>query len=452
MLLRPRQQIQICRGFPNAVGRRRFFSEQRAVAWSHVENVEVAIGSNGFVPLSIRHAINPSPELTKVILHFPRGPFNASAASAAFESSLLAASRSSTIVTVGYRYTGDHRFPTPIHDAAAGYDWVVRNIVDSDRPSSSVQITACGELLGGSLAGMLALTESHRHKIGISNLLLLNPVLDWTFPDAADVVSDFRTSKKRPKAQAQPSWRLDSKAFPQSPTQLLEARLSLFRNRGQYFDPFASPALFFRTPRVEYYSVHELQQQDQSRIEMESVNHSQKSITGLNVSSTDASTVESNCGTGSLKVENKDDPEPQAVPRNFKALFVQKRGYNLLFPPTKSLLRLPRTLIAQSQNSPLLDQGNEFVRLMRRSIIANEFGVKRLQGSGLIRRDEELDEEETESQLAQTVRDMEDEKYATKRSEERIVSVMVGSGMPEKNEHSIDTFLAENTMPRGTTQ
>lgn len=182
---------------------------------------------------------------------------------------ILASKTLSTVITLNYRLgssnstpsranNGDAErgvqgfmFPTPIHDTLAGFDWIFRHV----KPR---RLCVFGENIGGSLAMMLGLTEPQ----SVHAIVAEEPVCDWTGLDgyclsppeingdegtgtAATASSDDeqvtkkrvgrRKSKKEPTT-AQPD------LMP-----LLEARRRFFRKPDNYFDSFASPALFLRS-------------------------------------------------------------------------------------------------------------------------------------------------------------------------------------------------------------
>ena len=93
---------------------------------------------------------------------------------------------------------------------------------------------------------MLALTECHTNKIGVRAAALCNPITDWTMfhssapaREVAGDVSGERSVEYQSGVSSQPHSLSDSL--------LLAARRDLFVTPSHYFDPFASPLLFFRT-------------------------------------------------------------------------------------------------------------------------------------------------------------------------------------------------------------
>ena len=242
-------------------------------------------------------------------------------------------------------------YPVPIHDVLAGYDWIIKNLVCGSAahngwqsvPTKSAGIAVCGELLGGTLAAMLALTECHAHKAGgIKAAMLRNPVTDWTdmYPvasqisnmspltpedgDTVELRSSVRKRKLKAKGKASNPWTASSENPVLTSGAILQARDALFAKPEHYHDPFASPLLFFRTASSDIPS-------DQP-------------------GSLDASTSSSQ------------PPAAQLVE------FIRKRRAYRRYPPLGSGLILPRTKVVVGKESVLRDQGLDLVDVMRRSV------------------------------------------------------------------------------------
>ena len=104
-----------------------------------------------------------------------------------------------------------------------------------------------GELEAGALAAMLALTECNPTRSHISAASMFNPILDWTdvIPEDRDMVPEDLTADSISHSQ-------DTEAFNKMPTPSMSAlmarRREIFLKPEHFFDPFASPLLFFRTP------------------------------------------------------------------------------------------------------------------------------------------------------------------------------------------------------------
>jgi acetyl esterase/lipase len=202
-----------------------------------------------------------------VIINFPRGPVETRGNEAPANLTPLALAANKTVVRVHYRLSKERRYPTPIHDALAGYDWVLKHLVEghnampeNEEKAMQGRIGVCGELIGGSLAAAVGLTECHAYRTGVSAMLLSNPVADWTSMHPINVPTPTlltpspspepkkRGGKRKPTL---PSWEKHAQHTHLSTTSLIRARTTLFKNAGDYFDPFASPLLFFKTPSTE---------------------------------------------------------------------------------------------------------------------------------------------------------------------------------------------------------
>ncbi|KAI9877695.1 MAG: hypothetical protein M1830_003102 [Pleopsidium flavum] len=340
-LLRPRH-------LTNLRDRRRQYSTATPL---RSDNVEVKVGSGGYIALNIHHALaNPNPN---IILYLPKGPVP-SDANLMPEDDLLSSlciSSGSTIVHVHYRLSADvqHQFPKPIHDVLAGYDWVLKHLAhgavsNSGSPPSerAKNIGVYGELVGGGLAAMLALTESHIGRPGIKAAAVDNPILDWTFPDTvsnqdiereeAEYDSSNVIGKKKhiSKAKVSDSWTAFGKRSSIDANHLLSLRKSCFSNPEQYFDPFASPLLFFRTPGID------IPPEDPPSILLES-----------------------------------------STPISAEGTATKRRKAHRKFPPMGSGLVLPNIRIGVVEDDLLQDQGVALADLMRRSIVMHERLLRR---------------------------------------------------------------------------
>ena len=174
------------------------------------------------------------------------------------------------------------------------------------------KIGVCGELVGGGLATMLALTEGVGKPAeigfpGISALAVGNPILDWTALTQTD-----RNAQN------------DLIDLGVSANNLLTTRQVYFPKPEMYFDPFASPLLFFRTPASEIPNdapapnEHEL-----------------------------------------LKAGTEDE--------NSLLQTVKKRRSARKYPPAGSDLILPWTKVEVGKECVLKDQGVDLVDMMRKS-------------------------------------------------------------------------------------
>ncbi|KAI9691138.1 MAG: hypothetical protein M1822_008758 [Bathelium mastoideum] len=278
----------------------------------------------------------------------------------------LAKTVSATVIQINYRLSRDHCYPTPVHDVLAGYDWVVKNVVPKlthfstyrygkrgFNNNNNVRLHVCGELVGGSLASMLALTECRIGETGVNAALINNPITDWInlqepSPQSHRSAGGYR-GKTIPPDINQPQ-RIKSgrpevpSPKPFAPNAYLRsscisaARSTLFKDFSSYSDPFASPFFFFRT-------------------------------TGAIPPSLDDSGAipplpQEENGTSSPMTSDGGEPQVIAVPR---------KAY-LKYPPSSAALRLPPFRIELGAQFPLRDQIEEFASVLKRS--------HRLHGSG----------------------------------------------------------------------
>jgi acetyl esterase/lipase len=327
------------------------------------------------------HAAKPS---APIVLYLPPGPVLPQNAEEEHHLiATLAAASAATVVRINYRASSLHQYPTPCHDVLIGYDWVREHLlVDQFNRPYLARLGVCGELIGGSLATMLALTECRVGQSRIGAAAVNNPLVDWVFPDELPVVKpedlpepfygdetalpadedmagslaiqeatrnvleSERKSRKRPssKAQALTSWQAhgDNTVIPA--LTLSGERDVLFNRPDDYFDRFASPIHFFRSPHAQLVypqpdHIYASQQPDEL-VDMEiqmTLNH--------------YATFDENA-----KV-------PPSVPYLSRC-----RAYARNYPPAGTHLTLPVWNITTGLQSPLSDSALELAKMVRRSI------------------------------------------------------------------------------------
>ncbi|KAF4452703.1 hypothetical protein F53441_4510 [Fusarium austroafricanum] len=190
----------------------------------------------------------------------------------------------------------DDVWPTPIHDTSFAYNWIVENLSPGGLKRRDIYVY--GSHLGATLASSLALTESHPHKpFAVRGLVSYNGVYNWTmfFPDHPS-----NRSGKRIKATG-------SYYRPQEGTYMhyLQQNLPVFfQSTVDMFDVFASPSLFFHNPGVKTTSSYHMSEEESSAIEV--------------LTNPDA------------EVDIQTKPP---------------RKSRLVFPPRKSTLKIPETLL-----------------------------------------------------------------------------------------------------------
>ncbi|KAL9131647.1 MAG: hypothetical protein Q9217_000458 [Psora testacea] len=226
-------------------------------------------------------------------------------------------------------------------EVLAGWDWICQNLthpiqsgaLSTDESKLPSKIGVCGELVGGSIAAMLALTEcpeAGNHSIGvhksrINAAAIGNPVVDWTalFPEGEDTLLVDRLESSESVFKPNDTTRCDDDFL--SIQSLMNFRKFHFHKPEYFFDPFASPSLFFRTPSFDLpYAHHPLAPDDTSN----------------------------------------DDASPK---HEASAVVRKKRFYRRLYPPVNTKLVLPPMKVTFGKDSVLRDQALDFVERLRGS-------------------------------------------------------------------------------------
>lgn len=133
-----------------------------------------------------------------------------------------------------------YKYPTPVHDTLAGFDWIHTNL-------QPAQLAVVGTYIGGSLALMLSLTEAR----SIKAVAALEPVCDWPGLDEyctrEPANTELDENANGTHAQTPKPKRQRKKAAPSDLVPLLEARSRFFSTPERCFDSFASPILLLRS-------------------------------------------------------------------------------------------------------------------------------------------------------------------------------------------------------------
>ncbi|KAK5014959.1 hypothetical protein LTR39_002869 [Cryomyces antarcticus] len=305
-----------------------------------------------------------------ILIYLPRGPL---LPASSLDDDLITALRhasNTTVVRLNYRLGDGHFYPSPIHDVLTGYDWIVKHLVPSAalRPTrygrcrgmpDPVRLGVCGELVGGSLATMLAVTECRKGETRIGAAAVNNPIVDWIFPNptanrAALRGSNEPSDSKRTKSKGpQPtSWQTHAASPSLSATDLLRARSAAFKQPAAYFDPFASPLLFFRTAGAEVPPpAASLSEFDLASLALfPDTHHPLRNVSNPNNVLTLGSVAEA------------PQPADEAPAKRFRK--IPRRH-----PARGSGLRLPDMRISAGAASPLLDQAVELATRMRTSVL-----------------------------------------------------------------------------------
>lgn len=132
-------------------------------------------------------------------------------------------------------------WPTPIHDLLFGYSWIVEHL--SPLSLGRRDIYVHGAYLGATLAASLALTECHRHeRFAVRGFAAYNGIYNWTMflPDHKVNKPTGRGTKTTPS--------LPPASIEGTPLHALREEMPvLFKEPTDLFDPFASPSLQFQT-------------------------------------------------------------------------------------------------------------------------------------------------------------------------------------------------------------
>jgi acetyl esterase/lipase len=318
-------------------------------------------------------------------LYLPPGPLLPAALPTVDVGAALSSVTSATVVQINYRCSQEHRYPTPIHDVLTGYDWVLEHLVPSRsfyRPGRSanhrVKLAVCGELIGGSLAAMLTLTECRLQGPYVAAAAINEPIIDWVFPEEdepeyetsvdrlASYVQGLQTGRKQ-RAKSKPrqtSFSTFGENGILNASTLLKARHSLFRRPEDYFDTFASPIFNFRTPGVPIPAPPPKTPADEfaelALFERDDFYRQQMKMSSL-----------------SYRLQTPDKQEEE-VPEAKKPRKSHRR-----WPNAGSGLRLPQMRISSAVTSPLSDSTEDFARLIQKSIVSQEIKTVEAEGDDM---------------------------------------------------------------------
>ncbi|CEF85065.1 hypothetical protein FGSG_09231 [Fusarium graminearum PH-1] len=266
---------------------------QRLYSFQSHERISVRCGSAGFVNIDLID-VSEQPNSPLFIYLPPSSPNDSQLAS------IPKFLQGKPLATINYRWNfrdrenTHHVWPTPIHDTYFAYRWLIENLAPEGDKKRDIYVY--GSHLGASLATSLAITESQPDvPFAVRGIVSYNGIYNWTmfFPDHP--VNKFGPYAKNPKAFHRP--REGTHIY-----NLQQILPKLFGSTADTFDVFASPALFFHNP-------------------------------GLNIPASYHLTEEQ-----STALELKNNPEAEAP------LETPRRG-RLVFPPRKSPLKLPETLL-----------------------------------------------------------------------------------------------------------
>ncbi|KAM0445677.1 hypothetical protein ACHAQK_001892 [Fusarium lateritium] len=276
---------------------------QRLYSVQTHHRVSVRCGSAGHVSVDLID-IEEQPN-SPLFIHLPSSPSNDS--SPAPVPRFL---QGKPVASINYRWNSDDHetdeffaaediWPTPIHDTLFAYNWLVENLAPQGLKRRAIYVY--GSHIGASLAASLALTESKPHRpFAVRGLVSYNGIYNWTmfFPDhPANRVKDVFNRYRNKGIYAKPRQG--------SYTHYLQQNLpTLFQSTADMFDVFASPSLLFHNPGLNVPSSYHMSEQESSAIEI-------------------------------LTNPNAEVDTLTKIPR---------RSY-LVYPPRKSTLKIPETLL-----------------------------------------------------------------------------------------------------------
>lgn len=342
------------------------------------EHFDVPCRSNGSIKLDVYHALDAS---SPILIYLPPGPVvPEDRESQEGVIAALRASSAATIVRINYRASPQHQYPIPYHDVLYGHDWVQSNmLLDGSQKPYAARLGVCGELMGGSIAAMLALTECRVGESRITAAAVNSPIADWVFPDELpsvsasdlpepvstedtafpadeDMMASFKAlrvgelpspkAKRKRKVKAVPltSWQACAEDSVPSTLTLSAMRDVLFRRQEDIFDRFASPIHFFRSPHAQLV----LPQGVDSTLEQPDY----------------ALDVETQMSLSHYASFNGKSPEPLGTPE-----LTRCRSYARVYPQAGiGKISLPAWNITTGTQSPLHDQAAELTKVLRRSI------------------------------------------------------------------------------------
>ncbi|KAG9672341.1 glycoside hydrolase, partial [Aureobasidium melanogenum] len=339
------------------------------------------------LPKSLFHPRVASGPAPAIILYLPPGPLLPTAFPTVDAGAALSSVTSATVVQINYRCSQEHRYPTPIHDVLTGYDWVLEHLVPSRsfyRPgrsaNHSIKLAVCGELVGGSLAAMLALTECRLQGPYVAAAAINEPVIDWVFPEDEEVEHETSVDRLASYVQglqigqkSKAKSRLRQTSFSTfgdntvlNASTLLKARRDLFRRPEDYFDTFASPILNFRTSGVSVPPPPQLKSAVDEFAELALFERDEFHRQQIKMSA----------------LSNRPQSPDQQEESTAEATKKPRKSYRR-WPNAGSGLRIPQMHISSAVTSPLSDQVEEFSRLMQKSIVSQELKTVEAEGDDM---------------------------------------------------------------------
>lgn len=299
-------------------------------------------------------------------MYLPRGPlWRNEEAEATTLSTLSHHLPNHHIVCINYRFSQQHQYPTPVHDTLTGWQWILSNILPKraiSRPGRAEHVgrlTVCGELIGGGLASMLALTECRIGEPGVIAAAVNSPLVDWVSvgEQSPASVRSFQPGKR-------------------AVGQLLDLRRTLFCKPDRYFEPFASPLLLFRTSGVPLPSapteveLDDMEQWSQYEREEYAKQHTPNDV-------------------GAIDHAASEDVFASAL------VPVPSRRMSRRYPSVSLNLRLPSFRVSSGSLAPFTQQSKELIHVLRQSFVRQ---ARQTTGGSSFGRKVLLEDEEDQSE------------------------------------------------------
>ncbi|KAM0341905.1 hypothetical protein ACHAPU_009841 [Fusarium lateritium] len=273
---------------------------QRLYSFQTHDRVAVRCGSAGHVNVDLID-IAEQPD-SPLFIHLPSSPSNGSQ-----PAPVPRFLQGKPVVSINYRWNSvdyepdesspaEDVWPTPIHDTLFAYDWLVKNLAPPGLKRRAIYVY--GSHLGASLAASLALTESQPHRpFAVRGLVSYNGIYNWTmfFPDHP---------ANRPGKFAGPRGTYHKPREGTYMHYLQQELPTFFQSTADMFDVFASPSLLFHNPGVKVPPSYHMSEAETSAIQV-------------------------------LTNPDAEVDAPMKTPR---------KSY-LVFPPRKSTLKIPETLL-----------------------------------------------------------------------------------------------------------
>ncbi|KAI1116392.1 hypothetical protein F5Y14DRAFT_62835 [Nemania sp. NC0429] len=214
--------------------------------------VSVPVGSSGNVHIDL-YNLGKISSTEPLLVYLPPSP---TAASTGGLTRLPKFAQPHATAVIHYRWTASsadeesqavhERFtpgwPAPLHDTLKAYTWVVENLAPTDHARRDIYVY--GSYLGATLAASLALTESRPHeRMAVRGCVAYNGIYDWTM-----FLPDHPINKPPAAVSRNLLEEILSHSEDSDFQELKKMSRELFNKPGDFFDPFASPCLFFRTP------------------------------------------------------------------------------------------------------------------------------------------------------------------------------------------------------------